>query len=109
MWLKFIVLILIFIVGELVVNYSLFRYFKKYFFIQEFKENAKPFLGFDISTFKGMLERLVLFIALILNLSQILIVFGALKIGSRFDKSQKVLNDYFIIGNFTSILILTFP
>jgi hypothetical protein len=37
-------------------------------------------------------------------MKQILVVFGALKIGTRLDKSDAIKNDYFIIGNFSSIL-----
>lgn len=114
---KLTLLLCIFFVGELIFNLSVFKYIKAYFSEnkedtknkEDKKEEAKvpprAFLFLNISTFKGMLERLVLFIGLLLNMTQILIVFGTLKIGSRFDKNAKVLNDYFIIGNFISILI----
>lgn len=102
---KLLLLLLIFLIGEIIINNTLFRYIRKYFQAPASSGN-KHFMGFDISTFKGLLERFVLFVALLLNFSQILIVFGAIKIGTRIDdKSVKVNNDYFIIGNFFTLLI----
>jgi hypothetical protein len=100
----------IFIIGEIVVNFSVFKYLKKYFRFNEKKANSenettKPFLGMDLSKFKGILERLTLFFCLVIGLSQVLIVFGALKIATRLDKTKEITNDYFLIGNFISILI----
>jgi len=65
--------------------------------------------GFRINraVIKGVLERSFLFLALIYNLPQALIAFGALKIGTRVgDDSNKVSLDYFFIGNITSLLII---
>jgi hypothetical protein len=50
----------IFIIGEIVVNFSVFKYLKKYFRFNEKKENSengttKPFLEMDLSKFKGIL------------------------------------------------------
>ena len=100
----------IFLIGELIMNLLIFKYLKKYFKFNERKANAenhntKPFLGLDLSIFKGLLERFTLYFCLTIGLSQILIVYGALKIGTRLDKSQEIPNDYFLVGNFTSILI----
>lgn len=109
-----LLLLIIFVIGEFIFNLTVFQYIKNYFAKNEVKntendnENTRPFLFLNISVFKGMLERLVLFVALILNFSQVLILFGTLKIGSRFDKNVKVMNDYFIVGNFSSILISIF-
>ncbi len=92
------------------MNFTLFSYLKKYFGFnerianQENKTN-KPFLGFNLSVFKGLLERFVIYMCLVLGISQVLIVFGAIKIGTRLDKTKEVTNDYFLIGNFCSILI----
>ncbi|MBK7957313.1 MAG: hypothetical protein IPK03_03890 [Bacteroidetes bacterium] len=103
----------IFILGELTMNYTLFSYLKKYFGFNERMANQenktnKPFLGINLSVFKGLLERFVIYICLVLGISQVLIVFGAIKIGTRFDKTKEVTNDYFLIGNFCSILIAVF-
>jgi len=52
------------------------------------------------------LERLFLFLALIYKLPQALIAFAAIKIGTRFiEEESKISNDYFYIGNITSLLL----
>jgi hypothetical protein len=80
---------------------------KKYFKVNQNsgEELSVKFLGLDISLFKGLLERFVLYFALTINLTQILIVYGAIKIGTRFEKNDKIKNDYFLIGNFSSIFV----
>lgn len=100
----------IFILGEILMNYTFFPYLKSYFNFKESdanreNETSKPFLGLPISIFKGALERFIVYLFLCINLSQILIVFGALKIGTRIDKNEKIKNDYFLIGNFSSLFI----
>lgn len=59
------------------------------------------------STGKGVLERAVLLVGLLHGFPQILIAFGALKLGTRFqqDKESKISNTYFLVGNLTSILL----
>lgn len=61
----------------------------------------------DIETFKGILERLVVFVGLTSGYSTVLVMFGALKLGTRLhDEGDKnVSNNYFLIGNFLSVLI----
>ena len=61
----------------------------------------------DIETFKGILERLVIFVGLTSGHSTVLVMFGALKLGTRLhDEGDKnVSNNYFLIGNFLSALI----
>jgi hypothetical protein len=56
---------------------------------------------------KGVLERLFMFLALIHGIPQAMIAFGALKIGTRFiaEENKKISNDYFFIGNTTSLLL----
>ncbi|MCG2587253.1 hypothetical protein [Rhodohalobacter sulfatireducens] len=56
------------------------------------------------SILKGVLERLFLVVGLVLGYPQVIIAFGALKIGTRFQRSSNVSNDYFLIGNFISLL-----
>ena len=102
--------LIIFILGEVLLNFTFFRYLKSYFKFKESdanKENetSKPFLGLPISVFKGGLERFIVYLCLIIGLSQIIVVFGALKIGTRIDKNEKIKNDYFLIGNFSSLFI----
>ena len=52
------------------------------------------------------MERAFLFICLVNALPQALILFGALKIGTRLKNSQEnpISNDYFLTGNLTSAL-----
>ena len=100
--------VLIFFIGEIIVNLTFFNYLKNYFKVDKSifeNESAEKFLDFDISIFKGLLERFVLYFALTINLTQILIVYGAIKIGTRFEKNDKIKNDYFLIGNFSSIFV----
>ena len=61
----------------------------------------------DRSVLKGILERFFLFLALIYNFPQALIAFAAIKLGTRFvQEENKISNDYFFIGNMTSLLLV---
>lgn len=104
---SYIYFILILLVGELLMNLTFFKYLKKYFNVEKTlgDESVNKFLGFEISVFKGLLERFLIYFSLTINLTQILIVYGAIKIGTRFEKNDKIKNDYFLIGNFSSIFI----
>ena len=93
----------------MLVNFSVFKYLKRYFQFNERKANSeksssKPFLGMDLSIVKGILERFTIYFCLVIGLPQVLIVFGAIKIGTRLEKTKEVTNDYFLVGNFISIL-----
>ncbi|MGM0506882.1 MAG: hypothetical protein ACQER4_06815 [Bacteroidota bacterium] len=57
------------------------------------------------SIIKGILERLFLIAGLTSGYPHVIIAFAALKIGTRFQKNNQISNDYFLIGNFISILI----
>lgn len=106
-----LIFIIIFLVGELLFNLTWFKYLKKVFEIEKNKElTSKKILLLNLSTFKGILERFIISIGLILTFPAILIVFGTIKLGTRFIKdkevkTQKIENDYFLIGNFSSIII----
>jgi len=56
---------------------------------------------------KGILERLVLFTALLHDYPQILIAFAAMKLGTRLhhEEGSDISNTYFLLGNLVSILI----
>jgi hypothetical protein len=58
--------------------------------------------------YKGILERFILFLAMINGITMILPLFGALKIGTRLEseKGSKVSNEYFLIGNLLSVLFV---
>ena len=55
----------------------------------------------------GMLERFVIFTGLYMGVTQILAMFGALKIGTRVnkDKDDKKTSEYFVVGNLLSVLL----
>lgn len=57
---------------------------------------------------KGVLERLVMYVGLLMNYSVVIAAFGAFKLGTRFKDSPEnpVSNDYFLIGNLLSLLIV---
>lgn len=57
---------------------------------------------------KGILERSMLFLGLIMDYAVILAAFGAFKLGTRLkdDQEQAISNDYFLVGNLSSILIV---
>lgn len=59
------------------------------------------------SILRGILERFLLFTALIHGYPQILIAFAAMKLGTRLhdEKKTKISNTYFLSGNFISILL----
>lgn len=97
--------LLLFCLGELIVNLTLFNWLKKTFSDSENNEPEKTILGLSISVFKGILERFTLFLALFINIPFVLTVFGAIKIGTRLEKNNKIKNDYFIIGNLFTILL----
>jgi hypothetical protein len=60
-----------------------------------------------VTILKGMLERGFILVGLLFEFPQVLTLLGALKIGTRLDtdKSQRISNDYFLIGNLVSILL----
>ena len=58
------------------------------------------------SVLRGTLERLFLFIILLVELPQALAFFGALKIATRLKDDNKISNDYFLTGNLISVLMV---
>lgn len=55
----------------------------------------------------GVLERLFLYVGLTQGFGQSLILFGALKIGTRLkNEEDKISNDYFLAGNFISVILV---
>ncbi len=102
---KYLLFISIFIIAEIIINYSWFRYLKEKFNTAEDKKEDIIIFYFPLSVFKGLMERFILFTGLVLNFATILIVFGAIKLGTRITNNDKITNDYFLIGNFSSILL----
>ena len=56
---------------------------------------------------KGVIERLVLFTALLHDYPQMLIAFGAMKLGTRLhhEEGSEISNTYFLVGNLLSMFI----
>lgn len=90
----------VFIAGELMAGFV-------FLILRRSVAGSALFKKPDIETFKGVLERLVLFTGLIAGHSTVLVMFGALKLGTRLhDEADKVVsNNYFLIGNFLSAFI----
>lgn len=101
--------LIIFIVGEWIVNKTVFNDLKRSFHIESSNSlQVEWMLRLPLSVFKGCLERLVLSLFLILDIHSILVVYGALKIATRIQPDpmeQKIRMDYFLIGNLFSLLI----
>lgn len=98
---SFIAYAAVFFVGELVAVIT-------FMIMRKTVANAPAWKCPDLATLKGVLERLVLYVGLLKGYSTVLVVFGALKLGTRLhdeEGSRKISNDYFLLGNFTSILI----
>ncbi len=86
---------------EVVAN-IVFAYLRKRF---EKPSEEKPTLF--MSVFKGVLERALLYLALLNNVPTVIVMFGAIKLGTRLDsKEKRISNDYFLVGNFISVLIV---
>ena len=98
--LQYIPALLIFICQE-VVGLIVFPVMNRYL-------GPKGIKAWDLtSILKGILERLVLFTALIHGYPQILIAFAAMKLGTRLheEPNTEISNTYFLAGNFISILL----
>lgn len=100
--------VLIFLFAEVFSHFVVFRIIKKLFYpSQELVETDKvPAIGFSDAV-KGVVERLVLILALIKGLPQVLILFGAMKLGTRLTTGteSEAWNDYFLIGNLYSVAL----
>lgn len=92
---------IVWVVMEIVAN-VLFAWLRSKF---EKPTEEKPSLLMSVA--KGILERALLYLALVNNIPTVIVMFGAIKLGTRLDsKEKRVSNDYFLIGNFLSVLIV---
>ncbi len=75
--------------------------------LKKFLGPAKDSPTWKGTAVKGILERLTLFIGLLHGFPQIIIAFGALKLGTRLhkEKGSEISNTYFLSGNLISILM----
>jgi hypothetical protein len=89
----------IYLIGEM-LSLLLFYFIRKYWNSSERRRDYKAILG-------GCIERLVLFFGLIIGASQVLILFGALKVGTRVGKKKddEISSEYFLIGNLTPVFL----
>ena len=98
--LQYIIALLVFFCQE-VVGLIVFPVMNRYL-------GPKGIKAWDVtSILKGILERSVLFTALIHGYPQILIAFAAMKLGTRLHEEQntEISNTFFLTGNFISILL----
>jgi hypothetical protein len=103
---KVFIFILIFLLGELLA-FFIFKGIRYRFEQASQKDETARRLDTSNSILKGSLERFFIFLCLLNELPHALTVLGALKLGTRLDadKHHPVSNDYFLIGNITSILV----
>lgn len=96
--------ILIFIFQELFAL-VVFHFIRRYFQQQNSAITTHSWL---YSILKGVLERLFIFVGLLNDMPMVVGFFGALKLGTRLDadKNNRVTNDYFLMGNIVSMLIV---
>ena len=99
--------ILVFLGVELIA-FAIFSILN-FLYIKNEAENSRPkkkskFVGM----LKGALERGCLFFSLYLGFPQMLIAFGALKVGTKLgkDKDCQISNDYYLVGNLVSIFLV---
>lgn len=100
--------LLLFSIGEILLAPPLFRAL-----IRRFDDRPIPpanqlsASSANIPALKGICERAILYLALLCNFPQILGLFGALKIATRFQKEEdQVGNDFFLIGNLVSVALV---
>ncbi len=99
---KFILLTVIILITEIVTAF-LFALTAQIFYKK---------IGFDFkSIFKGVIERIFLFIALSNDYTQVLTFFSALKLATRLkhkeinSDGENNFNDYYLVGNLVSVAI----
>ncbi len=85
---KIKIILAVFIVEE-IIAFVTFWYIRKKFAKQTVSEHSTAL----ISVFKGILERLVIYIGLLTEIYPILIFFSAIKLGTRIDSKDKISND----------------
>jgi len=88
------------VVGEVVSTFI-------FFLLKKSIGPPKSSPALKASVLKGMLERAVLLTGLMSGFPQILIAFGALKLGTRLhpEKESEVSNTYFLVGNLISMFL----
>ena len=98
----------ILVIAEVLSHIIVFPIIKKLFYPNPELAMSQqvPKIGFSDAV-KGVIERLVLILALIKDLPQVLILFGAMKLGTRLTTGteSEAWNDYYLIGNLYSVAL----
>lgn len=95
--------LLAFVIGELVALVA----FARVRAIYAPRIEGKPTSG-RRALYKGLLERLVIYLGLLMGYGVIIAAFGAFKLGTRWkeDEPTPISNDYFLVGNLVSLLVV---
>ncbi|WP_051360068.1 hypothetical protein [Adhaeribacter aquaticus] len=103
---KLFIFLLVYLLGECVA-FFVFKLIRKRFERDAQKSESTRKLDTSNAIIKGLLERFFIYLCLVNELPHALTVLGALKIGTRLDadKQHAISNDYFLIGNISSILL----
>ena len=98
------VIALCFLFVEIILFAVVFRVFGRLFLKPDPSTKEKVGVG---DFLKGMLERVVLSVALAKGIPQILIFFGAMKVATRLKTKSETaeFNDFFLVGNLTSVFV----
>ena len=102
-----LVSMLIYILGEVLAHFVIFPEILKHLTKGENNDSSpKEVDRGGNAQLKGHLERGMLFLGFISGFPQVVIAFGALKIGTYFARGEeKIDKDYYLIGNVVSITI----
>lgn len=93
-----------FLIAETIAG-ILFFFVRRWAKAQEKHEAQHKLFGISPMLFKGVLERILIYVGLLSSFPQVLIVLGALKVATRIKYEDHISNDYFLIGNLLSITI----
>jgi hypothetical protein len=98
--------LVVYILGELFSHYVLFRILNRKFLVRKSAATAETEFE-SKAQLKGHFERGMLALGMAAGFPQILIAFGALKVGTFFkdNPNPKISGDYYLIGNDVSISI----
>lgn len=102
------------LLSKMRIDFIAFYFVSELILFLVFKKIRKCYLGSSGTQrpmWNGVIERIFLYICLFSGVYHGLVLFGALKIGTRIKSDEdKISNDYFLIGNMVSVgaVILSF-
>jgi hypothetical protein len=87
-----------------IISIFIFKWIRNTFSKKEHNTIQKA----DWSVLKGLIERGMLLLGFVAAIPTIVVFFGAIKLGTRLKESSdsRISNDYFLIGNITSAIIV---